>query len=127
MSLEHSPARQKKSAASPYFEGERLLTKAEVCDRVGKSFPTIWLWMQAGKFPHARDSANGLPVWLESEIAEWMRALPVKLYKGDADAEQTNAKTIRAAEASVESRRRAKAAKRRKNVQVRSRKRGRKV
>lgn len=32
----------------------RLLSKSEVCDRVGATFPTIWQWMRDGKFPRAQ-------------------------------------------------------------------------
>jgi predicted DNA-binding transcriptional regulator AlpA len=41
-------------------EDERLLSKAEVIDRTGKSFVTIWTWMRAGKFPRDCD-AHGRP------------------------------------------------------------------
>ncbi len=58
----------------------RLISKAEVCDKVGKTFPTIWQWMRAGKFPQARD-LGGRPAWVESEIDAWIAALPVREYK----------------------------------------------
>jgi len=133
MSLEHSPARQTKDVKSaahetgppvthdtapPSADGERLLKKAEVCSRVGVTAPTLWAWQLAGKFPRAHD-ANGIPVWFESEVLAWMKNLPIKSYKGDPDAAQVNAVRIRAVEASVESRRRAKAAERKKNVRAR--------
>jgi predicted DNA-binding transcriptional regulator AlpA len=63
---------------------ERLLSKPEVLERVNRTFPTIWKWMREGTFPRARQVANSQePVWLESEVNEWIRALPVKSYKGD--------------------------------------------
>jgi predicted DNA-binding transcriptional regulator AlpA len=65
--------------------GKRFLDKAEVCDRANRTYVTIWQWMQAGKFPRARD-LHGRPVWIESEIDEWMAALPVRKLKGDDDA-----------------------------------------
>jgi predicted DNA-binding transcriptional regulator AlpA len=104
----------------PPVEGERLLSKAEVCHRVGKTFPTIWQWMQEGKFPRARDN-HGVPGWLDSEVSAWIRGLPLKPYKGDEAASEANASPIRAADASVESRRRAAAKTRRTNVRNRSR------
>ena len=58
----------------------RLLSKAETCDRVGKTFPTVWLWMREGKFPQARD-LHGRPAWVEAEIDAWIAALPVREYK----------------------------------------------
>ena len=62
----------------------RLLSKPEVCDRVGRTFPTVWRWMRAGKFPRSR-SLHGRPVWVESEIDAFIAALPVKKLKGDRD------------------------------------------
>ena len=58
----------------------RLISKAEVCDKVGKTFPTVWLWMRQGKFPQARN-LGGRPAWVESEIDAWIAALPVREYK----------------------------------------------
>lgn len=60
----------------------RLMSKAETCDRVGRTFPHIWKLMREGKFPRAREF-DGKPVWLEHEIIEWIAALPVRRYKGD--------------------------------------------
>jgi prophage regulatory protein len=60
----------------------RLLSKAEVLERVGRTFPTIWAWMRAGKFPRARD-LGGRPAWLESEVEAWIAALPIRRFKGD--------------------------------------------
>jgi predicted DNA-binding transcriptional regulator AlpA len=95
--------------------GERLLSRAEVCDRVGRTFPIIWNMMREGRFPRARStSPSGGPLWLESEVIAWMRALPVKPYKGDAEAAP-------AAEPSVEANRRAAAKTRRDNVRARAR------
>jgi predicted DNA-binding transcriptional regulator AlpA len=58
----------------------RLISKAEVCDRVGRTFVTIWQWMRDGKFPMARD-CGGKPAWLESEIDKWIETRPVREYK----------------------------------------------
>ena len=33
----------------------RLISKPEVLDRVGVTFPTLWAWMRAGVFPRSRD------------------------------------------------------------------------
>jgi predicted DNA-binding transcriptional regulator AlpA len=64
--------------------GERLLSKAEVCRIVGATFPTIWAWQRAGKFPRSR-SVGGKSMWLESEVRQWLRALPVRRLKGDTE------------------------------------------
>lgn len=113
--------KSRQTAETSVSEGERLLGKAEVCHRVGKTFPTIWEWMQKGKFPRARDN-HGVPGWLDSEVSAWIRGLPLKPYKGDANASEANESSIRASEASVESRRRAAAKTRRDNVLKRARK-----
>jgi predicted DNA-binding transcriptional regulator AlpA len=63
-----------------------LLNKKQVVDRIGVSFPTIWKWMRAGKFPRARTVGDLKSVWLESEIAAWMSALPLRRLKDDSEA-----------------------------------------
>jgi predicted DNA-binding transcriptional regulator AlpA len=61
-------------------KNSRLVSKPEVCDRVGKTYPTIWQWMREGKFPLARD-CGGQPAWLESEIDDWINSRPKRQYK----------------------------------------------
>lgn len=64
----------------------RFLTKAEVCERVRLTFPTIWKKMREGTFPRARETNTNYPskaVWLEHEIEEWMLGLPVRQYLGE--------------------------------------------
>ena len=48
-----------------------------------RSYPTIWAWMRAGKFPRAR-IVGGKSMWLTSEVDAWLAALPVRKLKGDA-------------------------------------------
>ena len=60
--------------------GTRLLNKLEVMAVTDLSFPSILLRMQSGKFPPARESINGRCVWIESEIYDYIHALPVKTY-----------------------------------------------
>jgi prophage regulatory protein len=61
----------------------RLLDKRHVVDRVGVSFPTIWKWMRAGKFPRARQIGDLKSVWIESEVEAWITALPLRRLKDD--------------------------------------------
>lgn len=68
----------------------RLLSKAEVLERVGRTFPTIWQWMREGRFPPARD-LGGRPAWVESEVTEWIKALPIRKLK-EYDAQQEKKK-----------------------------------
>jgi len=70
------------AASSAALRPSKLLFKPEVLDRVGRTFPTLWRMMREGKFPRARD-VGGQPAWLESEIEDWITALPVRPYKGD--------------------------------------------
>ena len=60
----------------------RLISKPEVLDRVGVTYPTLWAWMRAGKFPRSRE-LGGKAAWIESEVEEWIAALPVRRLKGD--------------------------------------------
>ncbi len=60
----------------------RLLAKAEILDITGVSFPTIWAWMRAGKFPRSR-IVGGKSMWFSTEVDAWLAALPVRPLKGD--------------------------------------------
>ena len=64
---------------------ERLLSRREVLDRVGVSYPTLWHWMRSGKFPRSRSvgGVGGKVAFLESELDRWMTELPVVKLKGD--------------------------------------------
>jgi predicted DNA-binding transcriptional regulator AlpA len=60
----------------------RLISKPEVLDRVGVTFPTIWKWMREGKFPRSRE-LGGKAAWIEAEVEAWIANLPVRRLKGD--------------------------------------------
>jgi predicted DNA-binding transcriptional regulator AlpA len=60
----------------------RLLSKPEVIDRVGVTYPTIWQWMREGKFPRSRE-LGGRSAWLESEVDAWIINRPTRRLKGD--------------------------------------------
>jgi predicted DNA-binding transcriptional regulator AlpA len=62
---------------------ERLLGKSEVMTITGLSYPTLWAWMRAGKFPRSR-IVGGKSMWLSTEIDAWLAGLPVRPLKGDA-------------------------------------------
>ena len=76
-------------------QSEKFLSRPEVLDRIGVSFPTLWHWMKAGKFPPAREmsGSDGKRVgWIESEVDAWIRSRPVRQYgkhKGKASATAT--------------------------------------
>jgi len=64
-------------------DGElRLLSKGEVLERVGVSFPSLWKWMNAGKFPRSRE-LGGKSAWLEHEVNAWILARPITRLKCD--------------------------------------------
>jgi len=72
---------------SPPIEDEikkpiRLLSRLQVMDRVNLCYPNIWAKMREGTFPRSR-AVGGRSVWLESEIDEWIAALPLVRLKGD--------------------------------------------
>ena len=56
----------------------KLLGIKEVCEKVGFSRSTIFNRVKEGTFPPSRDSGRK-NVWVESEIDEWIKALPVKV------------------------------------------------
>ncbi len=64
----------------------RLLDKAEILALTGMSFPTIWSWMRAGRFPRSRvigRGANSKSVWRSDEVGRWLDALLLRELKGD--------------------------------------------
>ena len=61
---------------------ERLLDKAQICKITNVTYPTVWAWMRAGKFPRAR-IVGGKSMWLSTEVDAWLTALPVRKLKGD--------------------------------------------
>ena len=63
---------------------ERLLSKHEVLAIVGCSYPSLWSWMRAGKFPRSR-IVFGKSMWLASEVRAWIAELPKRPLKGDAE------------------------------------------
>jgi predicted DNA-binding transcriptional regulator AlpA len=64
----------------------RLLSKKEVLAITNKSYPTIWAWMRAGKFPRSL-VVGGRSMWRSDQVLDqWLAALPVRRLKGD-DAE----------------------------------------
>ena len=64
------------------FAAARLISKHEVLDRVGVTYPTLWSWMRRGAFPRSRE-LGGKVCWLESEIEDWIVNRPVRRLKGD--------------------------------------------
>ena len=63
---------------------ERLMSKPEVVTATSTSYPTIWAWMRAGKFPRSR-VVGGRSMWLASEVNAWLAGLPRRPLKGDAE------------------------------------------
>ena len=60
--------------------GVRLLGKSEVCTIANVTFPTIWSWMRAGKFPRGR-IVGGQSMWRSDEIDAWLAGLPLRPLK----------------------------------------------
>jgi len=55
----------------------RLITKRQLTAMVGVSYPTIWRWMRAGKFPQGL-AVGSLTRWRSDEIDEWLAELPLR-------------------------------------------------
>ena len=60
----------------------RLISKAELLEKIGVTFPTIWKWMRAGKFPRGRE-IGGKTMWIEADVEAWILAQPARRLKGD--------------------------------------------
>jgi prophage regulatory protein len=76
----------------------RLISKPKVLKIVGCSYPTLWAWMRAGKFPRSR-VVGGRSMWLSTEVEAWLAELPIRPLKGDAAAELDGALNDAAAKA----------------------------
>ena len=61
----------------------RLLSKREVLDITGVSYPTIWQMMCRGEFPRSR-IVGAQSRWLSTEVDAWLAGLPIRRLKGDA-------------------------------------------
>lgn len=60
----------------------KLLGIYEVCDKVGLSRSTVLNRVKEGTFPKSRKSGPRRVAWVESEIDEWIEALPTKVNEG---------------------------------------------
>ena len=81
----------------------RLISKSKVLKIVGCSYPTLWAWMRAGKFPRGR-VVGGRSMWRSDEIDAWLAGLPIRPLKGDAAAELNEAANDAATKARIEAR-----------------------
>jgi predicted DNA-binding transcriptional regulator AlpA len=66
----------------------RLIGKPEVCAIANATYPSIWSWMRAGKFPRSR-IVNGRSMWRSDEVDAWLAGLQVRPLKGDAPSPAT--------------------------------------
>ncbi len=62
---------------------DRLLSKAEVLQITGLSYPTIWAMMRRGEFPRSVEITLNRIAWHESDIISWKEVLPQRRLKGD--------------------------------------------
>ena len=77
-----APATEPEPTDGAPTAGRRLLDKRAVLQITNVTYPTLWAWMRAGKFPRAR-IVGGKSMWLTSEVDAWLAALPVRKLKGD--------------------------------------------
>jgi prophage regulatory protein len=54
----------------------KILRRAEIVDRSGLSFPTIWRKIQAGTFPKPVQLGPNSVGWVEEEFEAWAKSLP---------------------------------------------------
>jgi prophage regulatory protein len=71
----------------PPRAADKFLSRAQVMDATGLSYPTIWQWMREGKFPRSREVGGRLVFWRKSEIDAWMASMPVRPLKGEPGAQ----------------------------------------
>lgn len=64
--------------------GARLLSKGDVLDKVGVTYPTIWKLIRQGAFPRSV-VVGGKVAWLEHEVDEFIAKLPRRRLKGHDD------------------------------------------
>jgi predicted DNA-binding transcriptional regulator AlpA len=64
----------------------RLLDKHDIVAITGVTYPTVWAWMRADKFPRSR-IVGGKSMWLSTEVDQWLAGLPVRKLKGDQPSE----------------------------------------
>ncbi len=57
--------------------GERLLTKAEVREKTGLGDTELWRKLESGTFPQPRLRSSTRLCWIEREVDEWIRCLPL--------------------------------------------------
>lgn len=77
----------------------RLLTKAEVCARLGITAPTLWRWCRAEHFPlgirigTATDTFQRV-AWIAQEVDDWIINRPRQQLKEKAGGRRRLAKII---------------------------------
>jgi predicted DNA-binding transcriptional regulator AlpA len=64
--------------------GARLLSKGELMDKVGVTYPTIWKLMRQGTFPRSV-VIGGKVAWLEHEVDAFIASLPRRRLKGETE------------------------------------------
>lgn len=90
-------------AAPVVRPGSRLLSKRELLDKVGLTYPSVWKLMRAGAFPRAVVIGGGKNAWLEHEVDAWIAALPRRQLKGQTDGVPYHHNTKRKVKAEVAS------------------------
>jgi predicted DNA-binding transcriptional regulator AlpA len=66
---------------------DRLLSRAEVLEIIGVTYPTLWWWVKEGDFPAPRTlgfkkGPRGRIGWVESEVQSWIMSRPKRFPKG---------------------------------------------
>lgn len=68
-----------------------IMTKPEVLETVGLSYPTVWAMMRRDDFPLSVKLTSGKVGWYRDEVAEWLASRPRSKLKPLASAGQGKA------------------------------------
>jgi len=64
----------------------KLISRAEVLQRVGLSYPCLWQMMRDKKFPRSIRLGDGQfsrVAWVEAEVEDWINSRPRQQLLGD--------------------------------------------
>jgi predicted DNA-binding transcriptional regulator AlpA len=72
-----------KNTSTPTQE-MRLLSRTEVLEIIGVTYPALWGWIRDGKFPPGRAlgfGRKGHVAWVEKEVMDWIASRPLRIPK----------------------------------------------
>ena len=67
----------------PSTASKRLLSRKQVLETVGLSYPTLWRMMRECQFPRSVVIGSNRVAWYAAEVDEWLGSRPRRRLKGD--------------------------------------------